>query len=62
MSAARPISTSLIVNLAVLEQIRMSAAEERSTPAPMQSPLTAAMTGTLTFSRLLTLSCNGVTT
>lgn len=61
MSAASPMSTSLILNFASLEQILMSQAEAKSTPAPMQYPCIAAMTGTLTFSRLLTEFCKGTT-
>lgn len=61
MSAASPRSTSLIVNFVSFAQILMSHADAKSTPAPMQYPWIAAITGTLTRSKLLTLSYSGFT-
>jgi len=50
MSEAMPMSTSLMENLELAWQMRISHIEIKSLPAPRQMPLMAAMTGTRTLS------------
>lgn len=50
-----------MLNLASLEQILISQALERSTPAPITKPLNAAITGTLHLSTTLVFLYSGPT-